>query len=504
MTFQAYGDHVFAQILDSLHVGVFVLDRDGRPFYANAAAIAFLGKGIDPDIRPNELAQTYNVYVGDTDEVYPAERMPLVTGLAGETSGVDDMTILRPDGRLPLQAWGGPIRDRTGAVLYSVAVFTDNRALHKAEEGLRMSERLASLGTLVGGLAHELSNPLGAVLGNLQVAAEALSANQHMEHHAELTESLQDAREGAQRMAAVLRGLRAILRPEHDLGVVDVHVALELALDTAGNELRHRAQIVKDLGPVPRVRGDEAELARVFLNLLLNAARSFPTEKSGHVAVATHTSEQGEAVIRFQDDGRGMVKETAERAFDPFFSAWPDSPRPGLGLWICHRAVTRIGGRVELDSRPGEGTTVTVTLPPAPADAKRARSRKSDPSIRRRRLLVVDDDAMVQRTIARVLRMDHDVLTASSGKEALAVLDKEKVDAVICDLMMPEMSGQQLYARLLETRPALAERMIFLTGGAFTPATEEFVRSTRAPVLEKPFEKAQLLETIEAMLARQT
>ena len=191
--------------------------------------------------------------------------------------------------------------------------------------------------------------------------------------------------------------------------------------------------------------------------------------------------------IEIRDTGRGVDPAIRHRIFDPFFTTKPVGQGTGLGLSICHGIVTALGGDIELDSTPGEGTTVTVRLLAAGTEGAR---RPSEPDVElssgRPRVLIVDDEKVVARALARALAEEGDVSVASSGLEALELCDERSFDHVLCDLMMPEMTGMDLYDRLSEERPGLAQRMVFMTGGAFTPRAREFLERVDNPRMDKP------------------
>jgi CheY-like chemotaxis protein len=195
-----------------------------------------------------------------------------------------------------------------------------------------------------------------------------------------------------------------------------------------------------------------------------------------------------------------MTPDVKARIFEPFFTTKPIGTGTGLGLSICHGIVHGLGGTIEVESRPGKGTTFRLQLPAS------GRARKADDvqpprraALRRGRLLIVDDDERVARTLAKTLLSDHDVEIFVDPRAAVhRVLRGEPFDILFCDLMMPEMTGMDLHAVLAGEVPEQAARIVFVTGGAFTPAARDFVASIPNAVLEKPFDK----EAIDAVLAR--
>jgi CheY-like chemotaxis protein len=257
---------------------------------------------------------------------------------------------------------------------------------------------------------------------------------------------------------------------------------------------------VKSFADIPLVDANEARLGQVFLNLLVNAAQAIP---EGHadeheVRVATRTDDKGHALVEVSDSGMGIAPENISRIFDPFFTTKGEGGT-GLGLSISQGAVTSLGGEISVSSSLGKGTTFLVTLPPAtttPAPFSRpAGSHEFRPP--RRRVLVVDDERLVGEAIARVLAEENEVDVVTDARQALSrIASGERYDVLLCDLMMPVMTGMDLYAEVVRTSPKLAGRVVFMTGGAFTPRAHAFLESVANPWLEKPLDTGRLRSVI--------
>jgi len=363
---------------------------------------------------------------------------------------------------------------------------------------LMISDRMASMGTLAAGIAHEINNPLAYVIGNLEWASDEIriiAGGSPSERLKQLAENLQHARTGAEQIARVVRGLRIFSRADAEQRKpLDVCQVLEVAINMSFNEIRHRARLVREFGPVPMVAADEARLCQVFTNLLVNAAQSIREGQANinQIRLVTGTDAAGRAVIEIHDTGAGILPELRSRIFDPFFTTKPVGVGTGLGLAICHGIVDTLGGEISVESEPGRGSVFRVTLPAASGaqPAAKPEALVSSPSWRAR-ILVVDDEPLVSAYIGRMLP-DYEVSVVQSAGEALRAIGVVHFDAIICDLMMPDMTGMDLYQRLLETRPELAERFIVMTGGAFTPRAREFLETVKVRRLEKPFRKQEL------------
>jgi signal transduction histidine kinase len=376
----------------------------------------------------------------------------------------------------------------------------------KMQDQLLISERMVSVGTLAAGVAHELNNPLAALITNLDLLVRDLS---RLSGERSLTDplsdvfaELRDARESAARMRRIVRDLKLFSRSNDDeRGAVDVHRVLDSSLRMAHNEIRHRALVVREYGDVPLVEASEARLGQVFLNLLINAAQAIVEGDAEHnrIHVSTHQDAVGRVVIEVADTGAGIAPEHLTRIFEAFFTTKPADVGTGLGLSICHRIVRSLAGELEVDSQVGKGSTFRVVLPKATSNEEAAREVEPPSSFatRRGRVLVVDDEPMIATAIGRTLALEHDVVVASAATNALERIQKgEEFDVILCDLMMPQMTGMDLYDELVRTVPSQADRMVFLSGGAFTAAARTFLDDVPNQRLEKPFDTRQLLALV--------
>jgi CheY-like chemotaxis protein len=376
------------------------------------------------------------------------------------------------------------------------------------EADLMRRDRLAALGTLLAGIAHEMNNPLSFVklgvdhaLGGLEAAAR------RPQGVAELREILEEVAQGVERVAAVVRQLRASSRPEVERrGPVDLRKVLESAIRVVHNEMRHRARLTTTLGEVPLVDGNAQRLEQVFLNLLVNATQALPEGRPGNeIAVAAGRAPDGQAVVEVTDNGGGIAPEVLPRIFDPFFTTKQVGVGMGLGLSICHGIVTSHGGSIKVDCKGGR-TTFRVALPAHQAgatapEASAPRGPVVAPAAagRRQRMLIVDDEPALGEIIRRRLRSECDVDVVTDGREALVRIGhatEAPYDLVLCDLMMPEMTGMELHAVVSRSHPGVERRFVFMTGGAFTPRASQFLSEVKNQCLEKPFD----LEVVRTLL----
>jgi len=296
---------------------------------------------------------------------------------------------------------------------------------------------------------------------------------------------------------------------EESTRALDVRPVLESALAVCLNEVRHRARVRRELGEVARVVANEARLGQVFLNLLVNAAQAIPDGQveRHEIALRTFMDEKGRVVVEVADTGSGIAPEHLERIFDPFFTTKPVGVGTGLGLSICHGIVSALGGEIQVDSQVGKGTRVRVVLPAEAQQVEVLPARVVKPVAppsRQARLLVVDDEPLVARGVTRLLEGECSAESTSSAKEALERLSKgERFDLLLCDVMMPEMSGEAFFHQLAQVAPDQRERVVFITGGAFTTEARAFLESLPpGRCLFKPLAAEELRALVREQLAR--
>ncbi len=487
------------------------------------AAFEFAGLGIvlvDPDGRIVETNRAFRSMVGRGDEplrgvalssVYVATEGPNLAEILGRMRDGKAERIEQPwrcrraDGTaVETIQRASALRDEAGALRFMLCVVEDVTEKLRLEAQLMVADRMASVGTLAAGVAHEINNPLSFIVANLDFVLAELG---HGGADGEVLRALQDAKAGGVRVGEIVRDLKAFSKPETGGRVpVDVRNAVQSAIALASNEIRHRARLVVDTGSVPDVLASEHHLAQVLVNLLVNAGQAIPEGNAAQnvVRISTSTAPDGSAVIEISDTGVGIRPEHLPRIFDPFFTTKPVGVGTGLGLSICHGIVTGLGGRISAESTPGAGSTFRVVLPAAAAEEPvLARVSGAPKGSRRGRILVVDDEILVGRAITRILSPAHDVVSRTSAKEALDEIGREGAgfDAMVCDLMMPEMTGMELHARVVELVPELAAHTIFLTGGAFTPVAVDFLQKVPNERLEKPFEPGVLRDLVARVLS---
>ncbi|HEU5057201.1 MAG TPA: response regulator [Kofleriaceae bacterium] len=371
---------------------------------------------------------------------------------------------------------------------------------------IAQAERLAALGTLAAGMAHEINNPLTYVLLNLNCALrelELLAGETDRDRVQQVEKLVQSALEGAERIRGITSGIRAFSRAEDVRRVpLDVRSVLDSALRLIMHEIRHRARLTRVYGDVPLVLAGEGRLGQVFLNLLTNAVQAIPEENAGshEIGLATSTDGHGNAVIEVSDTGCGIPPHLIGRIFEPFFTTKPIGHGTGLGLSISHGIVRSLGGDIEVTSQVGSGSRFRVIIPPlrrpGAQEVEGVAAAGARP-VPRRQVLVVDDDRGVCDALRTALSTEHEVVAVQSSREAMALVDGgHSFDLILCDVHMPEVSGIALYQQILAASPDLAARVIFMTAGTFTQQGRDFLAAADRPLLEKPLD----LSAVRALL----
>ena len=400
--------------------------------------------------------------------------------------------------------------------------------------GARVSEdRLRAVGRLAAGLAHEVNNPLTFVLANLEslreshqairrfirrlrvgLATQEVITSQSFDQitaEANLQEVIDDAADmltdcykGMHRIQDITRSLGTFSRADDSRAeMTDITRVVDDACAMVFNQIRYRAVLVKRFEPIPLIPAFPGRLSHALVNMLTNAAEAIDggTYEKHRIVVSTRV--EGEhVIIGVSDTGVGIHGEDRERIFTPGFTTKANEGGMGMGLAACRRVAAEHGGRLEVHHLPDRGTRFDLVIPIDTGLTAIEQRRESHPvseaPFQRSRILIIDDDAMVLSALRRRLRRRYDIVTVLGGVEALARLSEDPdFDSIVCDLMMPEVDGKSFYDAVKKEQPQLADRIVFMSGGAFTPRLRRFAASVSNPVLQKPVSR----EDLESMLA---
>lgn len=380
----------------------------------------------------------------------------------------------------------------------------EQRELQKRLDG---TERLAGIGAVAAGVAHEINNPLAYILNNLDFALRAGKAESLDQS---TRDALVEAQNGALRVRDIVRDLKTFARVETEPQTpLDVRTVMDASINIASSDLFHRARIVKSYRDVPLVLSDPSRLGQVFLNLIVNAIQALPegspSEQLIHIDVGPAKDPRW-VEVSVEDSGHGIPEDRLERIFDPFYTTKPIGKGTGLGLSISRNVVTSMGGRIDVVSQIGKGSKFTVSVPAIQdgdlPDDVAPKSAEAPLSSRSLNILVLDDDVMVARSIGRILGAQHQVTICTRGNEALKVIDQSDFHVVFCDVMMPEMSGLEFFSRLRERRSLLAQRLVFMTGGLFIQEIREQLNKLDNPCISKPFQPEAVLDAVRRSMYR--
>ena len=395
-----------------------------------------------------------------------------------------------------------PFANGEGRPVGVVHVLRDITEERRLRQRMGQAQKLAAIGELVAGVAHELNNPLTGILGFTQLLLREAPESP-------LREDLNKVANEARRAARIVRNLSAFARQQPlSRRLVDVNELLRKTLELRGYQLRvARIAVTLDAASdLPRVLADPDELQQVFLNIVNNAEQGMTGEQAEKRLRIRSLSAGPETIrIEFQDTGPGIPEESLDRIFDPFFTTKEPGRGTGLGLSVCYGIVRGHGGQITAGNDPGGGAVFTVDLPLHNGSVSRPSeeaSRAAAPPASPAHIHVVDDEDVVADFMRRVLAQDgHRADVASDGERALAMLGEGGFDLVICDLKLPDMSGPRLYARALAAAPSMRGRFVFCTGDTLGVETEEFLRGHPGPWLEKPLMPDDLRHVVNHHLA---
>ncbi len=436
--------------------------------------------------------------VADLYKHAPEVLAALKRALAGE-----EFHVRAKAGPVTFETTFVPLRNAAGTMVGVTGVSSNVTERENLHARLVQSARMASLGTIASSVAHEVNTPLAYIASSLDhVSAELDKVRRGgtLESVETLYDLLQEARKGVDRVKTISRDLNVFSRPHEREEPVDVRAVLETAIRMASNGTSQRARLERAFHDVPPVMANETRLAQVFLNLLVNAAQSIPEgEPSKNEIRVTTRALEGRVVIEVSDSGPGIEAAILPRIFDPFFTTRSPGEGTGLGLAICQDIVHSIGGEISASNNPAGGATFTVCLPsasrPHSPEARPERSKLE----KRARVLIVDDNPSLLKVLQLSLGATCELEVVSNGSEALKrLLEREPYDVVLCDLMMPDITGMDVFERLRAARPSMERALCFMTGGAFTPRARAFLAQVPNPCFEKPFDFGEVIGRVLA------
>ncbi|MFQ5816732.1 MAG: ATP-binding protein [Terriglobia bacterium] len=490
-------------ILDSVHEGVWLIGSDGTIQLANSRLAHLLGvdrRVIGAGTAHSSVVEQVKGSFHDPERV--ATRWHYLNTRMEEVSW-EELELVQPHHRI-LERFVRPLHDSTQRLIGRLEIYRDVTAQRQLEHKVIQRERLAALGQLLSGVAHELNNPLTAVGGYAQLL------QRHKLPEAARLELTRLTRE-AERAGRIVKNLLLFARPtkpaRQDVSVQDIleraleFRAYELAVENITVERQYAANL-------PTVWADPHQLPQVFLNILLNAEQAIRSVRDhGCIVLRTlYLSHPDRVRVEISDDGPGLPAEELAYVFEPFFTTKGANEGTGLGLTVSRSIVQEHGGEIYAERRPAGGATFAVELPaehmaePVAAVEPKPDSAAAVPE-RSLKILVVDDEDSVAHLIADVLHQQgYGVELCTNSQQALEKALEREFDLVICDIKMPEVDGEAFHRLLVERNHPLARRILFTTGDTLARSTNEFLERVGLPYLAKPFLVDELKTAVRTLL----
>ena len=476
-------------VLDSVQAGIVLLDLAGRLRFSNVRFSQYFGlerrqlKGI-------ETFQDLEILIAPRFRTPQAFAAPWKLFAAGESQpGHDELEMLRPARRV-LERFTRPVLDRDGLRMGWLELYYDVTGERQIQAKLLQTEKMAAVGQLVSGIAHELNNPLTSIMGYTQLLLG------HGLNTAQFSEASKAFHE-AERARRIVKNLLYFAREnEPERTRVHLNEIVERTLALRSYELKVEDILIECvLAPdLPETMADPYQLQQVVLNLLVNAEQALLQDRGkGRVQIRTRVTAAGRISIEVSDDGPGIPKEIVTRIFDPFFTTKPSGLGTGLGLSIVYGIVKQHDGEVTVENQPGGGARFTVELPVVELPAANRASAETElrriaTAVPESTILVVEDEPTVAQLIVDVLREEgHQVEAVLDSQEGLTRLSRGRYDLVICDLRMPRLDGPAFYDALVRSGSAAREQVMFITGDTLAPRSMKFLKSGKLTYLAKPF-----------------
>ena len=393
-----------------------------------------------------------------------------------------------------------PLRDAAGGVTGFSLIARDITEKKRTEEVLRQQEKLAAMGSLLAGVAHELNNPLSVIIGRATLLQE-------MAGNASAMGQIEKITQAAERCTRIVKNFLALAHqhpPERK--AVQLNQVAQEAVELLAYPLRvDNVEITLNFDPkLPPIWADPDQLHQVMVNLITNAHQAMRGSTSPRrLNVFTRLDPASDRLaIEIQDSGPGVPPQIQEKIFEPFFTTKPPGEGTGLGLSLCQGMIEEHGGTIRVTSRPGAGATFRIELPATtPAETTVTREDQPAPRVQGKKILVVDDETELASLLADLLSVDgHKVDTAGDGAAALAKLQGKSYDLIFSDIRMPVLDGPGLFREVEGQHPELHRRLIFITGDALNPQTKEWLRTIGVPNLAKPFVVEEIRRVIRETL----
>jgi PAS domain S-box-containing protein len=486
-------------ILDTIEDGYFEVDLKGSFTSFNASTRAMLGYDHEEMVGLN-----YRQYMAKevSDKVFLIFNEVFETGIPAKAV---DWRLIRKDGTvMDIETSLSLRRDNSGAPIGFFGIARDLTEKKKMELQLLQTEKLSAVGTMISGVAHELNNPLTAIIGNAQLLArQGVTEDVQGKLDVILQESI--------RSSKIVGGLLAFARehkPERSMVNLNSIILESVRLkeyDLKVNNIDLELSLADNL---PETSADPYQIQQVFINLINNARDALVTDQgAGTLTIRTYNT--GTTImIEFEDTGPGIPDEIINRIFEPFFTTKETGKGTGLGLSMAYGIIGEHGGTISVVSKPGKGARFTISVPIASVEEVAVAEREYPPGEQRPHastsILVVEDEDNLAQFISEALSDEgYHVTCCNNGKAAIEKLEKHTYDLIISDMKMPGMSGVELYQYIHKHHPKMTQKVLFMTGDVLGKDTQDFLTIAGHNYIEKPFEIVKLLQAIRRIIQRQ-
>lgn len=489
----------FRTILDEMDNGYFELDLHGQFIFINDAMCKILGLP-----RSGIVSTHFENFIDKSDEKFSTNLNVAVTDVTDKGVAVSGLfgTIVKGDGTKRIVGLSiSPMKDPVGKITGVKGITRDITDRMKMEQQLMIASKLASIGELAAGVAHEINNPLTAITGfaQLLMVESELPAN--------VKNDVEKIYVQSQRAARIVQNLLTFSRSYSlEKKTVNVNEIILKTIDMRSYEHKvNNIDVITDLATaLPGISADENQIQQVIMNIIVNAEQSIIAKmRSGIIKIKTEATDDKVRMI-IADNGPGISREFMDRIFDPFFTTKEVGSGTGLGLSVCHGIITQHRGNIRVESTEGLGATFTIDLPVSGEDGNEdvnipvILSNPVAKAAGKQSVLVVDDEVVIRDILHRILTANgYEVDLAESGDEGLEKMGKRKYDAYLLDIKMPGIDGRDLYEAINRNSPELINRVIFITGDTITKSTQDFLQSTGRIYMSKPFDFSRLISSIE-------
>ncbi|MBM3119063.1 MAG: PAS domain S-box protein [Chloroflexi bacterium] len=496
----------YRTVLEEMEEAYYETDLAGNFTFFNNALCQKSGYS-----REELMGMNYRVYIPPkyVKKVFSAYNQVYRTG---ELLKWFPMENIRKDGtRIFVEDSIFPLRNERGDIIGFRGVSRDVTGRMQAEEERRQLEqkaqlagRLASVGEMASGIAHEINNPLTGVIGYAHLLLD------RKDIPVDIRQDVEIIHEGAQRVASIVSRMLAFARqykPERKWADINELIGSTLylrAYHLETSNIKVTTQLASDL---PITIADPGQLQQVFLNLIVNAEMEMKLAHGGGKLSIKIEQVDNTIRISFKDNGPGIAKENLEKIFDPFFTTREVGQGTGLGLSVCHGIITEHKGKIWVESKLGRGATFIVELPIVTEDSQLVLlepTAKEPKKVTKAKILVVDDELVIRQFVSRVLSEEgHEVEAVDKAEDALERIKSKRYRLILLDIKMPGISGIELYKQFQEIAPSLAKRVVFITGDVIGARTTVFLTKAKMPYIMKPFDAKQLKTEIKRILARE-